>query len=413
MDKTLTTSTNKMWLLAGLYISQFLGVGFIMSAVPAILRSEGVGLDKIGWLYGLGLIWSIKFLWAPLIDRYGHRRLGHYRSWLLVTQPLLVICLAAAAFYEIPEQLSALAFIFAAIALVSATQDIAADALAVNLLTVKERGLGNTIQASGGMLGHMIGGGLVLIAYHWLGWSGSMAVLAIASALPLWQIIRHQEAPSPPKQDKDKPGFSDLVRLFRRPGMLQWVCLLAVFYTGISMAYALLNPMLVDLGWSLDKIGFTTNVLGSLVAITGSLLAGLSVHKLGRKSSMMFSCTITFTAILVLIPLAMGHNEPLFVYLGVAMVMLGSGSASTIIFTTVMDKSRAQSAATDFTAQIAISTLLAFIASGIGLGVAEQVGYLPILCCALTIVLLAMLMTVNYRGFGQAEQTSETDQALA
>ncbi len=417
MDKTLTTlnqqtTTSKMWLLAGLYISQFLGVGFILSAVPAILRSEGVGLDKIGWIYGLGLIWSLKFLWAPLVDRYGSGRLGHYRSWLLVMQSLLVVFLLLAACYDIPQQLTVLAFIFAAISMASATQDIAADALAVNLLSHKERGLGNTIQASGGMLGNMIGGGLVLIAYQWLGWSGSMGVLALASALPLIQIIRHKEAPAPAASRQDKPGLKDLLTLFRRPGMLHWFGLLSLFYTGISMAYALLNPMLVDLGWSLDKIGFTTNVLGSGFAILGSLLSGYCIHKLGRKISMLLSCTITATAIVALMPLALGHHQTLNVYLGVALVMLGSGSASTVIFTTAMDKSKTNSAATDFTAQIAISTLLAFVASGIGLGVAEQTGYLPVLSAALGVAILAMLATVSYRRFGAVE-AANPDQAYS
>ena len=70
----------KMILLGGLYTSQFLGISFVITALPAILRQSGVGLGKISWIYGLGFIWSINFLWAPLIDRFG----GHYRSWILV-----------------------------------------------------------------------------------------------------------------------------------------------------------------------------------------------------------------------------------------------------------------------------------------------------------------------------------------
>ena len=77
-------------LLAGLYVSQFLGVGFFYTALAAILRDRGASLEQLGTIQAVGLIWALKVFWAPIVDRYGPRR-GHYRGWLLVLQPAISV----------------------------------------------------------------------------------------------------------------------------------------------------------------------------------------------------------------------------------------------------------------------------------------------------------------------------------
>lgn len=185
-----------------------LGLAFIMMALPSILRKSGLGLDKISWIYALGMLWSINFLWAPLVDRFGSQKHGHYRSWLLILQTLLIMVMIGASFFIVPDQLHILAGFFVLITLFSATQDIAADALAVTILKSEERGLGNSIQASGNLIGGMIGGGVVLIVYQWCGWRGSMLALAAGTALPLISMLGHREQPAPADRRKEKVNYS-------------------------------------------------------------------------------------------------------------------------------------------------------------------------------------------------------------
>ena len=80
-------------LLFTLYWAQGLPVGFMTHALPVILRSEGVSLTHIGGFGLLMLPWGIKVLWAPLVDRFGISRIGHYRSWILPTQLITIILL--------------------------------------------------------------------------------------------------------------------------------------------------------------------------------------------------------------------------------------------------------------------------------------------------------------------------------
>ena len=129
---------NTYILLFSLYWAQGLPVGFMTHALPVILRAEGVSLAHIGGFGLLMLPWSIKIFWAPWVDRYGSRAKGHYRSWIIPLQWLSVAVLIGLSFLPIQalNQPLYLALFFITLLLmngIGATQDIATDALAVNI----------------------------------------------------------------------------------------------------------------------------------------------------------------------------------------------------------------------------------------------------------------------------------------
>ena len=399
MDLHNRTQRQKMVLLGGLYITQFLGLSFILTAVPAIMREAGAGLDEIAWIYVLGLVWAVKFLWAPFIDRYGSKRHGHYRSWLIVLQSLLIVSLISASFFNIETQLPILSVFLILASLLSATQDIAADALAVTVLAPEERGLGNSIQMAGGFIGNMIGGGLVLIAYAWLGWTASLLILAAGTALPLINILRHKEQPAPADLREEKVSFKDLVRFFQRPRIGHWVIILLVYSLGIAMSYALVNPMLVDLGWTLDRIGIATNIVGTVAAIGGAAVAGWLVQRMGRKQAMLLTGVFATLSIAGLYLPAQGNNNVVNIYASLVLMMLGYGANTTILATMMMDKSDPSTAGTDYSLQYSLFSFLGFISGGLALGVAESIGYAGVLTAAISAGFLSLVLVWFYHDF--------------
>jgi MFS family permease len=112
-------------LLGALYVSQYLGIGFFYTALVAILRERGVPLGQLSAVQLIGLVWGVKFLWAPLLDRY-----GSHRGWLLVLQPAIVVGLLAIVPLDPVADFPTLLLLAGAVAGLSATQDIAADAIA-------------------------------------------------------------------------------------------------------------------------------------------------------------------------------------------------------------------------------------------------------------------------------------------
>ena len=117
----------------------------LFQLVPAWLRTEGVGLKEIGFFSLIQLPYAWKFVWAPLMDRYSPLPLGRRRSWMLITQVLLLIFVASLGFFSPTSQLSTIAALSVAVALFSATQDVTLDAYRRELLPDEELGLGNSI----------------------------------------------------------------------------------------------------------------------------------------------------------------------------------------------------------------------------------------------------------------------------
>ena len=368
-------------LLAVVYASQFVPLAFFLYGLSAVLREREVALERIAVVQLLGLVWVVKFAWAPLVDRYGSRRLGHYRGWLLVVQSLLTMAVLALVPVDVVSDLPLLIGVGAAIALLSATHDIAVDAAAVRLLAPSERGVGNGIQRAGGYLGLLVGGGGVLIVYDRLGWEVALAVLAAFTALPLPVLLRWREDEVlPVTAPRLGSSFRTLGSYFRQPGAARWaLVVLPLSYLGIATAYPLVTPMLVDVGWPLDRIGAVSIVGGGIAAVLASLASGALLTRLGRRRTLVAFGLVTVVGIMALFPLAQGYSGMLAGLAAVALLNIAYASVGTAVYTINMDWSRTGSAGSDFTVQDSLVHLCSLFAGVAGLGLAGILGYPPTL----------------------------------
>jgi MFS family permease len=381
------TKLDKYSLLGSLYITQYLPIGFFLIAMPAILRSLGFRLELIGTFYLVALPWVIKILWAPLVDRYRLGTLGHYRGWLLVMQSLMVLSLLAMLPLSIEQHFAWIVLGALTYAVFSATQDIATDALAVQILSPAERGLGNGIQMAGGFLGSLLGGGLTLVIYANLGWSGVVLVLAAVLALPLLQVGRYREA------RRSAPGerarYRDLISFFRQAGIRQWVLLLLLIHLASSLLIGLIQPLLVDQGWALEQIGIIVNILANGVGVIGAMLTGAAIHRLGRKRALLYSFSLTALAMLGFVPIAAGSVAPWLVALVAggfySVYALSAGCVSTLC----MDRCRPNCGGSDFTVQQSLKSVLGLLASGTGVALAGSLGYSAVILSAAALAALS------------------------
>jgi len=364
-------------LLAIVYASQFVPLAFFLYGLSAVLREREMALERIAVVQLLALVWVVKFAWAPLVDRYGSRRLGHYRGWLLAVQSLLAVAVLALVPVDVVSDLPLLVGIGAAIALLSATHDIAVDAAAVHLLAPSERGVGNGIQRAGGYVGLMVGGGGVLIVYDRLGWGAALAVLAVLTALPLPALLHWREDEVlPVTAPRLGSSFRKLGSYFRQPGAARWaLVVLPLYYLGIATAYPLVTPMLVDAGWPLDRIGAVSVVGGGTAAVLASLGSGALLTRLGRQPTLVAFGLVEVVAIMALFPLAHGQSGTLAGLAVVALVNIAYASAGTVVYTINMDWSRTGSAGSDFTIQDSLVHLCSLLTGAAGLGLAGILGY--------------------------------------
>ena len=141
------TRNKKLTLLTALYLAQGLPYGFFTQALPVLLRSANLSLPQIGLANLLTLPWALKFIWAPSVDRYHFKNTGLRKSWLVPLQLLSIVLYSALGFITLGAgELSLVLGAFLFTNLLAASQDVATDGLAVDILLPSERGWANGIQ---------------------------------------------------------------------------------------------------------------------------------------------------------------------------------------------------------------------------------------------------------------------------
>lgn len=159
--------------------------------LQAWLTVENVDIRTIGFFSLVGQAYVLKFLWSPMMDRYTPPFLGRRRGWLLTTQILLIISIAAMGFMNPSEHLWYLAALAVTVAFCSASQDIVFDAYKTDLLSAEERGIGAATSVMGYRISMLVSGGLALwLADKFLTWkqlyllmAGLMVIGVIATLL--------------------------------------------------------------------------------------------------------------------------------------------------------------------------------------------------------------------------------------
>lgn len=365
----------KFGLLACLYFSQGLPFGFFTQALPVMLRNHGLSLEEIGLTSLLALPWALKFLWSPVVDRWSFRSFGRRKSWIVPLQLSAVVVLLAAAVLLEPESTTALMIVVFTLNLVAATQDIATDGLAVDMLAPEERGFANGLQVAGYRVGMIIGGGALLIMHDELGWSGtfvSMAVMTGVATLPI--LLSREPPPYVAIEDRDDRRPS-VMEFLRRPGMWRVLVLIATYKAGDAFATSMLRPYLADIGLTLSQVGWLLGTVGFVAGLVGALVGGATVNAIGRKRSLLLFGALQAVAVAGYAIVATGTPTMTTLYVACAWEHLAGGLATAALFTCMMDWCSPESSATDYTTQASIVVIATGTASAIAGFSAGAFGY--------------------------------------
>lgn len=280
-------------------VAPLLALGFA-SGLPLALTGgtlqawatiENVSLQQIGFLTLVGSAYTLKFLWAPLVDRYAPPFLGRRRGWMLLTQVLLALGLLAMGLLSPGQNLLPLALIAVGVAFFSATQDIAFDAYRSDVLHKEERGAGAALSVLGYRLAMLVSGGLALIlADQWLGW-GSMYML-MASLMLLCALATfwapEPEVPAQAPRSLSVAVIEPFKEFFSRPGAITVLVLIVLYKLGDAFAGALSTTFLIRAaGFTATEVGTVNKVFGLIATIVGALTGGTLMAKLGLYRSLL------------------------------------------------------------------------------------------------------------------------------
>jgi PAT family beta-lactamase induction signal transducer AmpG len=373
----------------------------LFQLVPAWLRVEGVGLAEIGFFALVQIPYAWKFLWAPVIDRFTLSRLGHRRSWMLLTQVALLVSISALGFLKPDISIWTIAYLSAAIAFFSASQDIVLDAYRRELLPDVELGLGNTIHVQAYRLSGLVPGALALILADHMAWHSVFIIVALFMCVGIGMTLFIDEAikdPSPPRTMRDAiiEPFKEFVE---RKGLNAALIILAFLFCyklGDSMATALQSPFYIDVGFSLTQIGTIAKFASLISAIFGGLVGGVIMIRLGINRALWLFGIVQIVSILGFVVLNEVGANPWVLGAAVSLEYLGVGLGTAAFVAFIARSTNPMFAATQFALLTAVASVPRIFASSVTGVIVEQVGWTNffLLCTLLAIPGMLLLFKV-------------------
>jgi PAT family beta-lactamase induction signal transducer AmpG len=286
------------------------------SALQAWLKDAHVSNTTIGLMSYVALPYLLKFLWAPLVDRFPLPMLGRRRGWILATQLVIAVAIACLALQDPAAALLPVAICALAIVFFSATQDIAYDAYRTDVSLPSERGPAAAATNLGYRTSAWIASAFALLVADHLGWR--LAFLILAGVMTLFCVATWL-APEPDYPQHSPRSLRESIvmplrELLAGPGTAALLMVVLLFKIGDAFAQKLFTPFMLDTGFSKTELAVIVKGLFTGGALLGAVLGGILMVRLGLlRSMLMFGISQALTNLLYCALAAAGKSYPLMV----------------------------------------------------------------------------------------------------
>ena len=252
--------------------------------LQAWLATLDVDLKTIGWLTLVGVPYTFKFLWAPLLDRFVPPFLGRRRGWIVLFQAAIAVTTAALGITAARDAIYALAALALLLAFLSASQDVVIDAYRTDTLRAPERGIGSTATQLGWRIATLISGALALVLSGYVGWRVTyllMALLMAATVLLTFLAPEPERQVLPPRTLR-AAVVEPLGELLGRPGAAALLGLVVLYKFGDAFALSLSTAFLIKgVGFTAAQVGAVAKTTNIIATIIGTLVGGLVYARIG------------------------------------------------------------------------------------------------------------------------------------
>lgn len=368
----------RLSLLALLYLCQGLPGGFLAVALPIMLLEQGVSLTGVGFVSLLSLPWMLKVLWAPIVDRYGSRRFGRRKVWMLPAMSVMAACTIALGGCDPVLDLPVVLGLFFVLNLAAATQDIAVDGFAVSLLHGRDLGPANAAQVGGFKLGNLIGGGVLLALSPALGWRGAFACMTAILVVAMLAVVITRERP-----DDGRPveRVLDVVRGILRELVSQpiYAGFLVLAKAAETLGGSLVKPAMVRHEFTREVIGTIDGIYGSIATVLGAVVGGAVARRWGWARALLVMATMQGSALISIALYQRGDVTTLGFAIRIAVENFGGGGVGVAVFMLAMSKCRPEVGATQFTAAQVVYMSGAAIAGPLAAAIADATAIAPVM----------------------------------
>jgi PAT family beta-lactamase induction signal transducer AmpG len=324
----------------------------VLGTLSFRLREAGIDRSTIGYLSWVGLAYGVKWMWAPLVDRlpipWLTPRLGRRRSWLLLSQAFIMAGLVGMALNDPTQLLGPLVACALAVAVASATQDIALDAYRIESAEVNaQAALAASYQTGYRLAMIWAGAGVLWIAaraqgaettgYAQAAWQTAYLVMALSLLPGMWMVLGSPEpVPAPMKPARNVAEwvqgalvdpFADFWRRYRWQAVLV-LALIATYRISDVVMGIMANPFYVDMGFTKDEVAAVTKVYGVVMTLVGAFIGGVLSARWGVMRILMLGAILSAASNLLFAWLSgVGHDVTALIWV-VSADNLASGIAS-------------------------------------------------------------------------------------
>jgi PAT family beta-lactamase induction signal transducer AmpG len=333
MDARLTRQFFSPRMLVAFLMGLSCGIPLLLTStvLQAWMTEQGVDLTTIGLFSLVGLPYTLKFLWAPIFDRFSLPFLGRRRGWMLLMQLVLILALIGLGLND-PGQtpwLVALAAFF--VTFFSASQDIVVDAYRREDLNDNQLGLGSSLYVNGYRVGMLLAGsGGLILADHF---SFDQVYLLMAASL-LVGVATTLLCREPPLTKGMPRTFREaivepFVDYFSRDRALWLLLFILLYKIGDQMASTLTTPFYLALGFSKTQIGAVAKLFGFWSTIIGGLAGGAILMRIGIIRSLWIFGILQGVSILSFSALALIGNSVAGLIVAIVLEQLTSGMGTS------------------------------------------------------------------------------------
>lgn len=321
-----------------------------LSTLSAWLKEDNVSLTGIGLFALVGLPYTLKFCWAPIVDRMPlpplTSMLGRRRGWCIATQIALAVAIVGLGSTDPLTNPAATAAWALAVAFTSASQDIVIDALRVEVLEEKQYGAGAAMVVAGYRVGLLVAGAGALFLAEAVDWFWVYAAMAAFMSVGVVTVLLLPEPDRPDVENVVKHASSGpaawlqqaviepFADFMRRPGWLGILAFVLFYKFGDSLAGIMAIPFYLDIGFSKSEIASVSKIFGLVATLAGGFAGGLVVARLGIMRSLIICGVLQMGSnLLFAVQAAVGHSIPMLtVTIAVENIAGGMGTAAFVAY---------------------------------------------------------------------------------
>ncbi len=396
-----------------LSFSSGLPLGLVWIAIPTWLAREGVDIRIIGLFTLAQAPWSFKFLWSPFMDRYSlpFRGLGRKLGWTLLAQiGLLVLTLALGGVAGKPEAIWIVGSLTLAIAFASASQDIAIDAYAVEILEPNEQGIAVGARTALYRAAMFVAGGLAITLAGLWSWSLMFALIALLY-LPMMGVTLF--APRPETEQLGGPRslreavWDPFVSFLAKRRALELLAFVVLYKLADNLAGALVRPFLVQVGFNDIDVGIATATIGLVATLAGTFLGGMLTTAMGLGHALWVFGALQIASNFGYVLIAdVGLNRPLM-YSAIGFESLTTGMGTGAFGVLLLRMTMKQFSATQyalFSSLFALPRILAGPVTGV---MVDAIGWRDFFLFSIAVGVPGMLMLQRFSPLGAREPVIE------